>query len=161
MNYIHTDIPEGQTLQEYRHIHNPPRSRSMRRAVAAIFAALLLTVALTAVAYGTAHAATPTPRAVSLSEAEVAPTYLVFLYPHASVTYAHGRYGYNCPRGGYFSDVSAYQWNGAALAPQRWDRIGVDYWNYGHGHHGRVTFDGITFRNEGSRPVLVAGWCER
>ena len=161
MNYIHTDIPEGMTAAEYRRECARAESHAIRRAVVAIAAALVLTAILTAIATMSASAATlrPEAHAVALSDAERAPSALALLLPHASVTYAHGRAGYNCPRG-YFTDVSAYQWNGGALAPQRWDRIGVAYWNYGHGHHGRVTFNGVTFTNEGARPVLVAGWCE-
>lgn len=109
-----------------------------------------------------ADASVPQARPVALTEARSAPTYLVYLWPHGSVTYATGNDGHNCPgkRGGYFSDVSAYAWNGSALGPQRWDDIGAYYWHVPH-HHGRVTFDGSTFNNESRYRVLVAAWCER
>lgn len=93
-------------------------------------------------------------RAVSLADASYPPTYLVYLYPGASVTYAD--HGENCPGGGFFSDVSAYQWNGHAVGRQHHTELS-DYWPT---KSGRVTFDGITFRNRSHRPVLVAGWCE-
>lgn len=166
MNYLHSDFDnEGQTCAEYRHAHPSPRHRFPTAALWAIGAALAIIAAVLLASVSIAQA-TPTARAVALSDAAVPPTYLVYLWPHGSVTFAretgrHRRAADNCPRGGYFSDVSAYAWNGAPLAPQRWDRIGVYYWQLGHGHHGRVTFDGITFRNESSRKVLVAGWCER
>ena len=45
-----------------------------------------------------------------------------------------------------------------ALGGQRWnadhDRT---YWRAAYG--GRVTFDGVTFRNATTRTVLVGGWC--
>lgn len=93
-------------------------------------------------------------RAVSLSDSVYPPTYLVYLYPHASVTFADVK-GYNCPHGGYFSDVSAYSWHGRALGAQRHTTL-LDSWR---NRTGRVTFDGITFRNASRSYVLVAGWC--
>lgn len=119
-----------------------------------IVAQVLVILALLGVVAGCAHA-----RPVSLSDALSPPTELVFLYPHASVTYAYGREGYNCPREGrYFSDVSAYNWRGDAIGAQRWNRDHtVTYWR---NRTGRVTFDGITFRNDSRQFVLVAGWCD-
>lgn len=117
----------------------------------------------------------PTPyKPVGLGDAERPPTYLVYLYPHGSVTYASGRDGWNCIKhgdvthDGYFTDVSAYSWRGRAIGPQRWDENGKysssgapsDYWYVRDHHAGKVTFDGITFENHSRVPVLVAGWCE-
>ena len=121
--------------------------------VHSILTGFILAAALVGTA-ATAHA-----RPVSLSAALSPPTYLVFLYPHASVTYAYGREGYNCPREGrYFADVSAYAWNGSAIGAQRWTRDRtVTYWR---NRTGRVTFDGVTFRNASRQFVLVAGWCD-
>lgn len=101
-------------------------------------------------------------RPVALSDATIAPTEMVYLYPNASVTYADGR-GYNCPdHKSWFTDTSAYQWNGKAMGPQHQSK-GSNYFDYwvrpGHPHQ-RVTFDGITFRNHTKIGVLVAGWCE-
>lgn len=109
-------------------------------------------------AFGTAGASDAHGRAVSLSEARQAPTYLVMLYPGASVSYDPDDGMGNCPhRGGFFSDVSAYDWRGGAIGPQRTDDWSVEYWRHPSG--GRVTFDGLTFRNRTHRKVLVAGWC--
>lgn len=100
---------------------------------------------------------------VGLSQSEVAPTYLTYLWPGASVTYASEDDGYNCVdkhgRGvGWFSDVSAYTWQGKPLSQQQWaQHHTLTFWR---AKKGRVTFDGITFRNHTSKPVLVAGWCE-
>jgi hypothetical protein len=96
--------------------------------------------------------------AVSLGQAETPPTYLTYLWPNGHVTYARGHDGHNCPRGGFFTDTSAYRWNGGALGPQRWNRDHtLTYWR---GYKGNVTFDGITFTNTTRAKVLVAGWCE-
>lgn len=93
-------------------------------------------------------------RSVALTDATIPPTYLTYLWPRARVTYAP-----NCQPSGYFSDVSAYRWDGRTLGPQRWNRDhDRTYWRDPSG--GRVTFDGITFRNHTNHPVLVAGWCE-
>lgn len=117
-----------------------------------IFSGVVLLTALLLCA-ATSHA-----RPVSLADASTAPTYLVYLWPHASVTYASGHAGYNCRGGGWFSDVSAYTWRGAAVGAQHWNRAhDLIYWRT---RNGRVTFDGITFYNASRSPVLVAGWCE-
>lgn len=101
----------------------------------------------TATALATLALASP-----ALGDARTPPTELAYLQPHASVTYAHGRSGYNCQPRGWFSDMQAYRWNGSAMPAQRRTRDGYRW--------GRVTFDGITFRNGSRAPVLVAGWCE-
>lgn len=151
-----------ESAREYGRRVRPPRKRYARRAVFAIVGALVLTAALTFAAYGTAHAATH--RAVSLADASAPPTVLAILRPHHAYMPAADWQGRPCGLGGrrhgYFSDVSAYRWNGSALGPQRWDDIGVDYWQLGHGRHGRVTYDGLMWRNESRATVLVAGWCE-
>lgn len=97
-------------------------------------------------------------RAVSLQDARVAPTYLVYLWPHGSVTYARGSDGHNCQHGGFFSDVSAYTWKGGELSDQHWSKHRqLAYWHDDKGK--RVTFDGITFRNHTRARVLVGAWC--
>lgn len=95
--------------------------------------------------------------AVPITAARHAPREMVYLYPGGTVTYDKG---FQCPRGAYFSDVSAYTWKGGKLGRQTWESNGpyvYSQWRSGFG--GRVTFDGITFRNETPRRVLVAGWC--
>lgn len=120
--------------------------------IAALTSALLLAGILLA-----GSAASRQAREVELSDARVAPSTLDYLKAGRSRTYSRGKQGHNCKHG-WFSDVSAYHWDGSALAPQRWNRDHtVTYWR---SVKGRVTFDGITFRNLTDRPVLVAGWCE-
>ena len=97
--------------------------------------AALAALALPATASG--HA-----RAVALTDAVAAPSYVRVLAPGASVTKTR-----QCPRGARWSDFNAYRGKGRALAPQR-----RSAW-------GRVTFDGRTFRNGERFAVLVAGWC--
>jgi len=112
--------------------------------LAALSAALLMPAAA-------AHAA-PAAQPVKLSDARTAPDYLRALKPGRTVTVTR-----QCPRGGW-SDTSAYRGRGGALGGQRWnadhDRT---YWRAAYG--GRVTFDGVTFRNATTRTVLVGGWC--
>ena len=85
-------------------------------------------------------------RPVTLRQAAIPPTYLRMLQPGRSTTVTR-----QCGSQ-YWSELSAYQWNGEALPGQRY---------YGERMHwGRVTFDGITWRNGTSQPVLVAGWCD-
>jgi len=81
-------------------------------------------------------------RAVALTDATAAPSYVRVLAPGASVTKTR-----QCPHGAW-TDFNAYRGNGRALASQR------------HSAWGRVTFDGRTFRNGERFAVLVAGWCE-
>lgn len=102
------------------------------------------------------------PRAVRLSDARTAPTHLALLAPHARTTLDDWQCG-RAPVNGsasdrYYSDTSAYGWDGHALGAQRWTRDHtVTYWRT---RTGRVTFDGVVFRNHSRRAVLVAGWCE-
>jgi hypothetical protein len=93
-------------------------------------------------------------RPVALTDATVPPNTLRYLMPGQHVTYP-----IQCANGsGFWSDVSAYRWSGRALGAQRWSRSALRYvWDDPRG--GRVTFDGITFRNRTRSPVLVAGWC--
>lgn len=130
--------------------------------VAAIQLAIL--AALFGILAATAHAktlTTDTPaQAVALSDATTAPTYMTLLRPGASALYT-GRGGYNCPGGSYFTDVSAYTWQGRALGPQRWTRDHtLTYWRVPNHPRQFVTFDGIKFHNDSHRAVLVAGWCD-
>lgn len=97
---------------------------------------------------------------VSPIRAAVAPSEMAYVKPRRSVTFAHGVEGWNCPPRGWFSDVSAYRWNGGALGEQEWpsDTPFPHYtWRDEDGRS--ITFDGITFRNHTRRSVLVAGWC--
>lgn len=126
--------------------------------VAVLAAMVLLTWGLAGLARADA------PRAVALSAAASPPASLVYLYPAARVTLADAR-GYTCAaRGdsspaGYFSDISAYQWDGSALSAQVWDARALRYvWRDSAGR--AVTWDGVAWRNHTRRPVLVAGWCE-
>ena len=110
---------------------------------ARIAAALAVTAALSVPSDASAA------RAVSLADASAAPSYLRLLAPGEAVTRSR-----QCGRA-YWSDVNAYRWHGGTLAPQRWNRDRtLTRW-------GRVTFDGLTFRNGSRSAVLVAGWCER
>lgn len=134
------------------------------RSIQAVVIAALLAIAVSAAIAPDAHAGEGTWKAhrVGLGDALTPPTVLHYLRPHRSITYTHGRDGHNCPRGGWFSDVSAYAWNGTAIGAQV-DYDDYDAWSVrsaGHGAHGHVTFDGITFWNGSNVPVLVAAWCE-
>lgn len=63
-----------------------------------------------------------------------------------------------CPGRAVFSDVHAVRSDGSPLySAQAWTRDGLTYWR---GRHGRVTFDGLVFRNRTHARVWVAGWCE-
>jgi len=99
-------------------------------------------------------------RPVALPQATIAPDRMALLQPGRSVTYTSEDDGYNCPeKHAFFTETSAYRWNGYQLSGQRWNADHtVTYWRDNR-HGGRVTFDGITFRNHTHRPVLVAGWC--
>lgn len=111
----------------------------------------------------TAKGSEPKAHPVSLWDATVAPSELAYLKPGKSVTFASEDDGYNCTnakgRGtGWFTDTSAYGWNGEAVGAQRWNADHtVTYWMVAHR---RVTFDGITFRNHSKLSVIVAGWCD-
>jgi hypothetical protein len=121
-----------------------------RRATLAAFVYALLWVAFSAAILPALASARP----VNLTDATYAPSRLVYLQPHMAATFDVDQ----CPRGTYFSEVSAYRWNGHALSAQRWNADHtVTYWSYGRE---RITFDGITFRNATHHHVLVAGWCE-
>lgn len=93
-----------------------------------------------------------TASASSLSDAPNAPTVLKELRPGKSVTYAHGRNGWNCPRG-YFTNVNVYHVDGSHLGDRHWVYRRTMYAWRG------VTFDGIRFLNKTHSRVLVAGWC--
>lgn len=93
------------------------------------------------------------PRAVSLTDASVPPTFLRIVRPgrgYATLT--------QCRGGAMFSDMSAYRWNGRKLSAQRRMRDGTQYWRDRRG--GRVTFDGLVWQNRTRHAVLIAGWCE-
>jgi hypothetical protein len=122
---------------------------------------LIMALSIAAFALGTsrAHATVPPPSdVVSLWDAVQPPSELSVVWPGESHTYARGREGWNCSHHAWFTDVQAYRWNGQALGRQQWnDRTQVIFWRDKRG--GRVTFDGITFRNRTHHPVQVAGWC--
>lgn len=124
-----------------------------RTAVTSVVAALVLSLVLTLAASSVAHAHHPVGKRVALSDARVAPDYLRALKPGRSVTVTR-----QCGRNGFWSEVSAYRGRGGALGGQQWNRDhDLTFWRAPYG--GRVTFDGITFRNATSRAVLVGGWC--
>lgn len=133
--------------------------------IAALTSALLLAGILLA-----GSAASRQAREVELSDARIAPSKLAYLKPGQDRTYAHGVEGWNCPHRTWFSDVSAYHWDGSALGPQRFDARALKYvWrntvqrarrSHWRSVKGQVTFDGITFHNRTGQPVIVAGWCE-
>lgn len=101
----------------------------------------------TLVALALVPSAASASRPVTLRDARVSPSYLRLLEPGRATTVLR-----QCP--GYFwQELSAYQWNGESLPAQRWNR------DHTLLRWGRVTFDGITFRNHYRQPVLVAGWC--
>jgi hypothetical protein len=104
-----------------------------------------------------AAAARAETRAVSLRDARTAPTMLEYLPAGHARTFTH-----QCPRGGSWSDVSAYQWTGKALGPQTWHGRRVDpFYSWRRPHtRDHVRFDGVTFTNDTLHPVIVAGWCE-
>lgn len=97
-------------------------------------------------------------RSVSLSDARFAPSVLVYVRAGETYTLRHARPCKGKRGRSYFTDVSAYTWQGGALGAQTWDAGDEVYaWR---APSGRVAFDGRTFHNETSAPVLVAGWCE-
>lgn len=118
------------------------------------------------IGYGTAHAAAG-GKSVELSAASIEPDYLAYVpsdgraTPKRAIRDYYGRPCRNPDTGrrGYFSDVQAYRWDGGALAGQQWDGTRLLYSWADTREGGRVTYDGITFRNHTARPVLVAGWC--
>jgi len=132
-----------------------------RLAILAVVLTAAWTLALGFALSTSAHAHTRDARPVTLSMARVEPTWLV-LVPGMDVR--HGRVRFHrvthaatpCPHGGYFSDVSAYRWNGSALGGQHETRMRVSWRDTREG--GRVVWDGVTFTNRTTRAVLVAGW---
>lgn len=93
------------------------------------------------------------PRAVSLSDASVPPSFLRLVKPRRAYVVAR-----QCASGALYSDVSAYGWRGGRIGRQHWNRARtITYWNT---RTGRVTFDGIVWQNNSRRAVLIAGWCD-
>lgn len=118
---------------------------STRRTIAALAVTGSLATAADAIA-------APQPRAVPASTATVSADFTASLRPGAVVTIDH-----QCAHGGYFTEYQAYRSNGDALGPQRRSPDGLLVsWA---GRHGRVTFDGATFRNGMRARTRVAGWC--
>lgn len=104
------------------------------------------------------------PRAVSLADAHVSPSMLRYVFPGHTFTPRTDAQGHPCHahgRAGFYSDVSAYRWNGSALGPQRWNARALVYYWHARGDAGAAVYDGLSFRNDTYAPVLVAGWCER
>lgn len=101
--------------------------------------------------------------AVSLADASFRPDRLAYVRSGQSVTFRRQCGGRVDVRShhwtrDYFTEISAYRWNGARLSPQMWsaDQT-LTVWvtqNYRP-----VTFDGLTFRNGTTSTVIVAGWC--
>ncbi len=111
-------------------------------------AACMLALVLFAVATVPANAT----RAVTTADATVRADFAATLRPGKAVIVDN-----QCPRGGWFTETSAYRHDGSALAAQQWTRDHtLTYWR---GTHGRVTFDGVMFHNGTRASVIVAGWC--
>jgi hypothetical protein len=92
-------------------------------------------------------------RPVALTDARVSPDTLARIPAHSERTYpASAQCG-----DGYWTEYSAYTRTGGALGGQQWNEDNTLSW--WRAPHGRVTFDGITFRNKTNRTVLVGGWC--
>lgn len=94
----------------------------------------------------------PVAHPVSMADATYPADFHARLRPGASVTVDN-----QCGHGDFFSEFSAYRSDGGALAGQRWGQDGTLVW--WSGRHGRVTFDGITYKNGTRATVIVAGWC--
>lgn len=114
-----------------------------------------------------AHVSAPA-KAVALTDASDAPTFLRMIPPRGHVTPAraiHDRLGRPCRnpetgKRGYFSNVQAYAWNGASIGGQQYDHHeSIDFWRI-PGLKRVVWYDGLTFHNPTRTSVLVAGWCE-
>lgn len=124
-----------------------------------ILTACLCSAALSGGVWAAGSVASDSMRArpVALTDATSAPTMLRLVRAHGAYTPAQ------CGHGAFFSDVSAYRWNGKALGHQTWSEhapVGGGLAYYWTARHGRVWFDGATFYNHSSATVLVAGWCE-
>jgi hypothetical protein len=139
----------------------PPPRTALPYALA-FLASLILTCT---VLVGSAHAA----RSVSLRDASRPPTYMAYVdVDHTATPYAARVHGgkpckYADGTRGYYSDVSVYTWTGGAMGAQRWDASWSRYtWQErGRSRGYRASYDGLTFYNGTSRPVIVAAWCER
>lgn len=102
-------------------------------------------------------------RPVALADAHSAPSMLHYVQAGRYFTPNTDAMGRPCKRTAqaraYYSDVSAYAWDGSALGAQRRNaRTLLTYWHR-PGSAGAVTYDGLTFHNDTYAPVLVAGWC--
>jgi hypothetical protein len=104
-------------------------------------------------ALGAVTATAQVSRAVSLSDATYAPSFLRLVPARSELTHRQ----YPCKGKHYFGDVSAYRWNGRALGAQQRDIDNLLYWSAPSGR--AVGYDGRTFYNGLRVPVLVAGWC--
>lgn len=111
--------------------------------------AVLATLAVCTIAMPAVSRADPRPMGPTLEMARSAPQTLRYLKAHTAVTITR-----QCPRGHYWTELSAYTWRGGRL-PAQVRHGGVN----SREQWGRVTFDGITWRNHYNHPVLVAGWC--
>lgn len=136
----------------------------MSRRISLLSVAVMLAwvVAFTVLAQ-TASASSRVQRAPSLPQATYSPDFLTMVQSDDGIRPTTDRKGHpRVCRHHYFTEVQAYAWNGNPIPgaiPQRWDaKRSLIYWIDGQGG-GRVTFDGLTFHNHTSWPVLVAGWC--
>jgi len=132
------------------------------RARTGILPAILASAAMvggTVVAGSVASDAMASARPVALADATVPPTVLVYVAPGRGYTTRHARpCRARSGRRGYFSDVSAYRWDGSALGAQTWHAPELAYVWRDHDDFA-VTYNGRTFFNDTTAPVLVAGWC--
>jgi hypothetical protein len=118
--------------------------------IALLLAVALIEVCMVFFAVAAHGAATP----VSLDDAAVAPSMLYYLGPGERIMVPEPQ----CKHGSYFTDISAYRWNGHALSGQQWTKDNLlTYWSARSGR--RVTYNGIAFRNHTHGHVIVAGWC--
>lgn len=93
---------------------------------------------------------------VGLADARSAPQTILYVIPGGQYDTLDGVS--QCARGGFWTEFSAYRWDGSALGGQRWNAMhDRAYWHDARG--GRVTFDGRTIYNGTRHPILFAGWC--
>lgn len=120
-------------------------------ALAAIAAAAALSAHVRPADANPGQRATPHP--VALSDARSAPHTLLYVKRGDAANVLR-----QCSRGHWFSDVSAYRWDGSALGAQRWNRA-HDRILWPVPGEGAVHYNGIRVWNDTRHPILFAGWC--
>jgi hypothetical protein len=137
-------------FQSSRNADAPPIRRARPAVALALTAWLVVLAVALLVTAATSHAATA-PKAVALSDASVAPTTLRVVKGYGEVAVP------KCKHGRTVTDVSAYTGTGRALSAQGIDPAMGYYWQAPSGR--RVGYDGRSFYNGLSVPVIVAVWC--